>query len=247
MVKTLVLVPEAQFRRLQQCEQRSASTILSDVKHPNERELVKTYTDMERVIQDPQRSEQEKVAEHVDAMNDFTVLRDRVSGRREPAKEITKPAGDVAVDEAIDIMPPTLQRQARQLLQRLSSRNDLISWMPSGEVTIGGKRLVGSNIGDMVGDVLRSRKTSAPMRDRFLNVLAEANVPDEFVRNRQALSRYRKIKGGGGRTANHPPGLPDAVEVQIDDGDQEWEDIPEAPKKAKTSLTTRKKIKWKNV
>lgn len=222
VAKKMLLVPEAEFHRLKQCEQQhsekslpSSTNILPEVKRPNERELVKTYMNMERMMQDPSKSGQEKVAEHVESMNDFTVFRDRVTGGGDGSGAPKQMVVDTAVEDAIDVIPPSLQSQARKLLQRLSNRTNLISWSPSGEVTIRGTRLVGSHIGDLVGDVLRSRKVAVPGRQKFLSVLAELNAPNEFVRNKTALANYQKIKSGGYTGSDHhpvtthrPPGLP---------------------------------------
>jgi len=111
-------------------------------------------------------------------------------------------------------MPPTLQKPARQLLQRLIKRKDLISWNENGEVTIGGERLAGSHIGDLVSDVLRTRKATTPLRSSFLDVLAKANVPDEFVRNKTALAHFRKMKNG--EVSRRPPGLPALQQQDIE-------------------------------
>ena len=199
-------VTEAEFNRLKQQELSvtPASTILGDVKRPNERDLVKTYENMEKMLQDPSKSNQEQVAEHVEMMNDFGVYKNRVIGphdfKRDIASEELNVDTDSVIAETVELMPPTLQKQARQLLNRLSKRKDLISLSKNGEVTIGGEKLNGSNIGDLVGDVLRLRKSSTPERTRFLNVLAKANVPNELVKNKAALANYRKIKSGEKRT-----------------------------------------------
>ena len=220
----MLMVPEVEFRRLQeQCGRNALSPrsmdILDEVKRPIERELVKTYSNMEHSLKDPSISGQEKVAKHVESMNDFTTLRDRITGsvgqqQQQQQREQQLSSGqsnaddDATVNDAIEMMPLSLQKSARQLLQRLSRRKDLISWNENGEVKIDGKQLAGSNIGDLVGDVLRTRKTETPLRESFLTVLSEANVPDEFVRNKTALARYRQIKGGDVRKQQRPPGIP---------------------------------------
>ena len=78
MAKKMLLVPEVEFQRLQQCDRKVSTDILGQVKRPNERELVKTYTDMERTLQDPSTSDQTKVAKQEQYMNDFSVLRNRI-------------------------------------------------------------------------------------------------------------------------------------------------------------------------
>ena len=68
----MLLVPESKFRCLKQTQEGNVtppSTILEEVKHPNERELVKKYTNIELMLQDPLKSDQEKVTEHVELMN----------------------------------------------------------------------------------------------------------------------------------------------------------------------------------
>ena len=259
--RKMLLVPESEFRRLKQTQEgnvTSPSTILEEVKHPNERELVKKYTNIELMLQDPLKSDQEKVAEHKEMMNDFGVLKDRVTVPHNFKREIESKErtidDDSVMDETIELLPPTLQKQARQLLNRLRGRTDLISWSKNGEVTIGGRRLAGSNITDLVGDVLRSRKSETPERARFLNVLAQANVPEEFVKNKSALSSYRKIKRT--KTMKRPPGIPtdgwaddddddDHGVVELDQMDKEMRIIKK--NKRSQNVGKRKPIKWKTM
>ena len=144
MARKMILVPEAEFRRLKQSELNvtSASTILEDVKHPNEQEMVKTYMGMEKMLQDPSKPDQQQVAEHVERMNAFGVLKNRVIGTRDFKRDVMSKEPNVDTDtviaETVELMPVTLQKQARQLLERLSKIKDFISWSASGEVTIGG-------------------------------------------------------------------------------------------------------------
>ena len=246
----MLLVSEMEFHRFKQNDRNTAGNvdILSDVKQPNERELVKTYTKMEHALQDPSLSDQVKVAKHVEAMNDFTVLRNRVTGNVEQQLPHTRGSGDndAVMDDAVELMPLTLQKSARQLLERLSKRKDLISWNANGEVTMAGKRLAGSHIGDLVGGVLRTRKTAVPSRGSFLNVLAEANVPDEFIRNKTALVHYRRIKIGD--ASKRPPGLP---QLQENDVHEEAKRLTHSAllKKRKRAPKVKRvgNIKWKNL
>ena len=53
MAKKMVMVPEVEFRRLQQCTEKASTDILDEVRRPNERALVKNYTHMERMMRDP--------------------------------------------------------------------------------------------------------------------------------------------------------------------------------------------------
>lgn len=61
--------------------------------------------------------------------------------------------------EILDSIPR--MKRAELLLRRLKS-SDEITWDQRGEVTIKGIKLVGSNITDLVSDIVRPRKTSNP-------------------------------------------------------------------------------------
>ena len=210
MAKKMVLVPEMEFRRFQKCDEKVSTDILDEVTRPNERALVKNYTRMERMMHDPVIPDQEKVARHVESMNDFLLLKDKLGESSQKRSEMIKPSdankeSDATVTEAIELLPLAQRERGRQLFQRLQRRKDLISWNDKGEVTIEGKLLPGSNIGDLVSDVMRTRKQVAPLRSNFLDVLARANVPDEFVRNKTALVQLRKVKSRD--VSRRPPGL----------------------------------------
>ena len=149
---------------------------------------------------------------------------------------------DAIVTEAIELLPSAQRERGRQLFQRLRKRKDLISWNDKGEVTIEGKLLPGSNIGDLVSDVMRTRKQVAPLRSSFLNVLSKANIPDEFVRNKTALTQFRKAKSGD--VSPRPPGLPELKERDLEDIGREYAVMKRRAPKVKRIGKT---IKWKNL
>ena len=260
MAQEMILVPEMEFQRLKECDKNDtrSSEILNEVKRPDETELVRIYRDMENALNDSSIPAQEKQQRHVQAMNNFTLLRDRINNRvSEPLirekngitehEKGTDNDNDESGDErhqilsdVVDLFPPTLKRTAQQLLQRLSRRRDIIDWDDKGEVKIGGKIRPGSHIGDLVGDIIRTRKTVNPLRRTFLNVLAEANIPDEFVRNKDALTEYRDIKGGS-RRAIRPPGLPENLLEKLP------EKVLEVRKKKPPKVKRLDKIRWKTL
>ena len=53
-----------------------------------------------------------------------------------------------------------------------------------------------SNLIDLVGDVLRNRKSvSSPMySDALLQLLVDLNVPEDFIRNKNRLAQFRSLK-----------------------------------------------------
>ena len=60
---------------------------------------------------------------------------------------------------------------------------------------IQGNRKSGTNIIDFVGGLLRTRKNVHPQNEHsFLKSLASLNLPEEFIRNKNQLHRYREYK-----------------------------------------------------
>lgn len=86
-------------------------------------------------------------------------------------------------NEILDSIPRTFKKRAELLLQRLNSSKD-ITWDQRGEVTIKGIKLGGSNITDLVSDIVRPRKTSNPNAwQEFCSLLKDINIPHEFIGN----------------------------------------------------------------
>ena len=261
MAQQMILVPEMEFERIKECDKNDtqSSGILNEVKRPNETELVKIYRNMENALNDDSIPAQEKQQKHVEAMNNFTLLRDRINKKANEPFARGKSAitdrekadnddedyesgdeRDQTLSDVVDLFPPTLKRTARQLLQRLSKRRDIIDWDDKGEVKIGGEIRPGSHIGDLIGDIIRTRKTVNPLRRTFLNALAKANIPDEFVRNKDALTEYRDIKAGS-RQSIRPPGIPEKLLKKLP------ENVFVVRKKRPPKVKRLDKIKWKNL
>ena len=235
------LVSESRLRQLE--HSTTKSDILSSVKQPNEQQLVKVYRRMDNVLNDPTKSDHEKTMEHGEALNEFTVLRDRIDHHKNAFKPnpVTAPLEDPMVTSTVDMMPKMLKQQAQHLMKRLRGQQDVISWTPNGEVSIRGELLPGAHISDLVGDILRQRKAAVPGRERFLRALASINTPEDLVRNKSALEQYRRIK-----QRSRPPGIPG---ISVDGTDEEEVfGTPPTSKKRKILKRLRsapaKKIRW---
>ena len=126
----------------------------------------------------------------------------------------------------------------------MEENKDVISWTPSGAVTINGEQLPGTHIADLVGDVVRATPTAMPERDRFLRVLAELNTPEALIKNRVALRQYKLIKNGS--FIAHPPGVPghqiDGAEVPLPSSDDE-DEFSESYKRPRTTSITHEPYK----
>ena len=203
-MKKFVLVPEAKHKQtLNTVEQRNRD-VLQSINHPEQREMLKRYQVAQSILHDPQRSTDEKMNEYRDAMQEFAILRDRLRSTLPPPQQpaakkarLDEEVKESDIPSAVKILPQNQQRNAMKLINTLRERgDDTVTWTKDGEVRIRGEPLTGTNIVDLVGDVVRSAssKSSAPQRERFLSALAEANVPETLVKNKKALERYRQIK-----------------------------------------------------
>ena len=124
--------------------------------------------------------------------------------------------------DVVDTVPKTMQAKARRLMERMK-RN--MSWTARGELIHEGVPIAGSNVVDLVNDVLRKRKTNPTGWQPFARQLRDMNLPMELVGNvarrdyiRQATmtstpSRHRRIpattprSGGGGGAGARSAGI----------------------------------------
>jgi hypothetical protein len=93
----------------------------------------------------------------------------------EPVKQ------DLFDDEILESVPKTMKAKAQLLLKKMKSRPD-ISWNEKGELKYKGETVQGSNVVDLVNDVLRKRKYFNPQGwETFGEALREANVPQDLI------------------------------------------------------------------
>ena len=85
----------------------------------------------------------------------------------------------------LDSVPSTMKRKA-QLLLNILKDNPNMTWDDDGTVKLYGKAIEGSNIIDLVNDVLRHRKGSEPTGwQPFAEGLREMNIPQDVIGNRE--------------------------------------------------------------
>ena len=198
----MVLVPVSvweQLKQVQHAEQKRDT--MEMIKKPKDAIVYKTFSNMQDTLQANEK-EEIKADKHVEALNDFTLLRNQMNNTiptlsTPPTTQTTVPASsvDTIENDVIQSVPKTLQTQAKLLMARLKQHPNMISWAPNGEVIIHGNRKSGTNIIDLVGGLLRTRKNVHPQNEyTFLKTLAGINLPEEFIRNKNQLPRYRNYK-----------------------------------------------------
>ena len=153
------LIPEAKFRQLTECEtMKNSNSILQAINHPEQREMIKKYHLAQNTLNDDSKPTDAKRAEYNELMQEYLMFKDKVKGVR--YHERSKEKGidrNKDVDDTVNMMPTSLKSSAEKLMNRIKE-NDVITWQPNGEVSIHGQKLVGSNITDLVGDVIRQTK-----------------------------------------------------------------------------------------
>ena len=108
----------------------------------------------------------------------------------------------VSIDTITSSVPVTYRRKAELLLQYLKnpSISSRITWNNKGVVSIDNRVLDGSNIIDLINDVVRSRKgVKAIGRDHFSWFLRDIGMPLEFIGN---MSLYKESQKFNNRQAN---------------------------------------------
>ena len=93
----------------------------------------------------------------------------------EPVKQ------DLVDDEILDSIPKTMKSKAQLLLKKMKTNRD-ITWNEKGELKYKDKTVQGSNVVDLVNDVLRKRKYFNPQGwEIFGEAVREANVPQDLI------------------------------------------------------------------
>ena len=282
----VVLVPEREFSEFKNWKSNRGGvvggSIVQAVRNPEQREMVKKFHAAQEIFNDSSKPYELRKAQYDETMRDFHTLKNKISGfRANSSIPATKQADDKddkekSVDDVVDLMPDSLKSNARNLMRRIqkNTNENLISWSPTnGEVSIRGRRLEGSNIADLVGDVMRSSSSKSltkrenPNRVAFIDALVEMNAPETLIKNRDALKQFRQMKENylpppAKRTKaighHQPPGIPEHILKESDyDDDDDNDDFDGANEKlyrdtnlkksdASPIKNVKKAIQWAN-
>ena len=93
---------------------------------------------------------------------------------------VVAPATSGIEVDVVDTVPKTMQAKARRLMEHL--KRD-ISWTARGELIHESVPVAGSNVVDLVNDLLRKRKTDPTGWQPFARQLRAMNLPMELVGN----------------------------------------------------------------
>ena len=102
---------------------------------------------------------------------------------------VRAPSNGIEAD-VVDTVPKTMQAKARRLMEHL--KRD-IAWTAHGELIHEGVPVTGSNVVDLVNDLLSKRKTDPTGWQPFARQLRAINLPMELVGNVARTSYIRQV------------------------------------------------------
>ncbi len=170
---------------------------------PRSRVLSSLDSDMKDILERSDLSEREKVASYNQLLSRYNTIEAAraaqpvrvsvVNSGETPAVPVAPAAAAPSASEAIEreivaSMPKTLKEKTRLLIEKMKA-DPLSRWNDRGEFVYDGKAIAGSNMVDLVNDLMRTRsKTTAPVGWREFGLhMKDMNIPMEFVGN----PRYR--------------------------------------------------------
>lgn len=134
---------------------------------------------------------------------------DAISGEQETD---TQPLStNLSIEDILESIPKNLRNKSKLLLQQIN-KNNVIEWDKNGQMSINNKSVQGSNIIDLVNDVIRTRKPTFPKgTDIFLEALKEINTPIEYLGNetyRNYMRDQTKVRTSTPKTIHKRKSIP---------------------------------------
>lgn len=152
--------------------------------------------DMESVLRKNDVTEREKVRLYNDALQKYLTFENQrtssvsplpvkvVQDRSTPNPGNESRRSDIE-REIVESVPKTMSKKARLLIDRIKS-NPVMKWNDKGELIYKDNTIPGTNISDLINDVLRHRRQFTPRGwETFAQGLKDINAPQELVGNRE--------------------------------------------------------------
>ena len=155
------------------------------------------------ILNTPNLPGDEKVKLYSNFLQDYLVLQKKKSdiyARPTPVtyaqplpQQVMQPDVDGSVEKEVMLtVPKSLKKQAGVLLERMK-RDPSMGWTDRGELVLQGSKLVGTNVVDLVKDILSKRKGVEPRGWKvFASHLADSNIPQDLVHNPDRLLFMRE-------------------------------------------------------
>ena len=148
--------------------------------NPIHRSIVTLDDDMRTVLDRRDLSDDEKVRQYNQILQRYLKYHDHL---RTPS--LRKESTQVKEEDVVRTVPLKFRAKAENLLKRIE-REPNMHWNERGEFVHDGRVIKGSNIVDLVNDVVRHRKDFQPHGwQDFARALRRGNVPQDLVGNRR--------------------------------------------------------------
>src|SRR5436190_3681747 len=108
-------------------------------------------------------------------------------------------------EEILRSLPKALKTKGELLFKRLCT-SDIINWDSCGRVSINSTVIPGSNITDLVCDVIRSKKSAGPTGSRqFMEALDSINIPKAIIDVSKRIQSQQTPPGSTAESISSPP------------------------------------------
>ena len=170
---------------------RLLETLRTPIQPPTDTNLRDLDSEMTSILDKSGIDVSDKVRLYNQALIRYTDMATMSATKPTPVvvvKEKETPMTTDIMGEVVTTLPKALQEKGRQLVSRLKTTQ----WSDKSELLHDGTVVPGSNIIDLVHDLLRKRKTSDPIGwQQFASQMRAANIPMELVGN---VARRRHIQ-----------------------------------------------------
>ena len=209
----MAVVPYKIWEDMKRWKQESRPKLPVD---PKVSQTVELQHNMSNVLENDQLSESEKADLYGQTLFKFQEAYKKAKQQQHQSK--SNPPGmalnlktfkdsttRLSNERVLESVPKTMRNKAQLLMNLIDDDPSKINWDTQGRVSIEGKPIQGSNIVDLVNDVLRNRKTFEPRGwQYFTKQLADMNIPQDIVGN---TKRWQWMQNQGHtRTPEHEPG-----------------------------------------
>ena len=151
--------------------------------NPMHRSLHTLDQEMQSILNQHHLSDEEKVEQYNQVLQRYLEYHNHLrTPVPPPSKEAQLPN---LQNKVMNTVPTVMKRKAEALLERIQHHPNA-SWNDRGEFVYNKKVITGSNIVDLINDMVRHRKSFEPVGwQSFAEALRESNVPQEMVGNRE--------------------------------------------------------------
>jgi hypothetical protein len=176
MASKMILIPQEAINKLQN----------------NEEQMTKLDSEM-NIIMKKKVSDREKWTMYNQVLQRYLQIAEE---KRQPVKLPISSDTDYLEETVISSVPPSYKSKVQEVY-RILRHSSNIKWNDSGLVSVNGVSINGSNIVDLLNDILRQRKDVNPTGwKEFAKGLRDLNIPKEFVGNKVRWQYMHQIGAG---------------------------------------------------